>query len=44
VLGSILSGGINRGLQALLQQRSLEVERLVIGDYGMTIRYKSAAR
>jgi hypothetical protein len=42
VLGSILSGGINRGLESLLQQRSLEVERLVIGDYGMTIRYKNA--
>ena len=42
VLGSILSGGINRGLKTLLQQRSLEVERLVISDFGMSIRYKSA--
>jgi hypothetical protein len=41
VLGSILSGGINRGLKTLLQERSLEVERLVISDLGMSIRYKS---
>ncbi len=41
VLGSILSGGINRGLKTLLQQRSLEVDRLVISDLGMSVRYKS---
>jgi hypothetical protein len=43
VLGSILSGGINRGLETMLQQRSLEVERLVISDFGMSIRYRSVA-
>jgi hypothetical protein len=44
VLGSILSGGINRGLKTMLQERSLEVERLVISDFGMSIRYKSVGR
>ncbi len=43
VLGSILSGGINRGLKTLLQQRSLEVERLSISDAGLSVRYKSVA-
>jgi serine/threonine protein kinase len=43
LLGSILSGGINRGLKTMLQQRSLEVERLLISDFGITVRYKSTA-
>jgi serine/threonine protein kinase len=41
VVGNILSGGINRGLETGLEERSLTVEKLKVGEKSLTIKYGS---
>jgi serine/threonine protein kinase len=39
LVGNILSGGINRGIEIGLEGRSLTVERLEVGERSLTIKY-----
>jgi len=42
VVGNILSGGINRGLETGLRGRSLMIETLEMGEENLTIKYTGA--
>ena len=44
VVGNILSGGINRGLETGLRRRSLMIETLEMGEENLTIKYTGAGQ
>ena len=39
VVGNILSGGVNRGLKTVLEKQNLTVEKLLIEESSLTIKY-----